>query len=198
MFNLISKMIKINLILIIPLTFMSLSCKKNEKEEVTRKDMICEPGKHYNLIAKVVSPTLHISHIGFDELITDLFDQFALCQKQIFIDFTFENYLNSLAEVYFFPDGTCTYDDYALNCNINDSIILLFYHPYVCRTGTWTLNTDETMLTMTSSDGKVIAYKIEELTRSDTDFGYLTLSNYITYRSVKYTITSKYMDGYYW
>jgi hypothetical protein len=178
---------------------MSLSCKKNEKKEVTRKDMICEPGKHYEMIAKSVSPTLHINQNGLDELITDLFDRFVLCQNPIFIDLTFTNYINSLADVYFIADGTYFYTDYGLNCiNINDSIIRLFYHPYISPQGTWTLTADETMLTMKSSDGKVIAYKIEELTGSDTDSGYLILSNYINYRSIKYTITSKYKAGFSW
>jgi hypothetical protein len=124
---------------------MSLSCKKNENKEVTRKDIICEPGKHYEMIAKSFSPTLHINHNGFYELITDPVDRLVIYQKQIFLDYTFTNYINSLADVHFSPDGTYFYEDYGQYCcNIIDTIIQLFYHPYTCPQGTWTLTAGET------------------------------------------------------
>jgi hypothetical protein len=195
MFNLILKMrLKINILLIIPLIFMALSCNKNDTDRITRKDVLCEAGKHYILIAKTVTPSVHINYVGYEEIITDLFDQFALCQKQVLLNG--ETPLNVLAEAYFFLDGTYTYDDYVINNNINDSLILHIYHPYVCNTGTWSLNTDETILTMTSSQGEINTSKIIELTSSDTTQGYLIISNDLTYKNVKYIITSKYMGVY--
>jgi hypothetical protein len=183
-----------NLLLIIPLAFMILGCKKNEKDEVARKDLLCEPGKHYILTAKTVYPALCITRVGYDEYIPDLFDRFCLCQEQVLMNG--EYWLKILAKVYFYSDGTYSYDDYALNCSTDDSLVLKFYHPYICNAGTWTLNADESFLTMTTSKGEIITSKIEKLTSSDTETGYLILSNEMAYKNVKYLITSTYIGVY--
>jgi hypothetical protein len=179
------------IIIIIPLFFVASGCKKNEKQEVSRKDLLCEPGKYYILIAKTISPALRINREGCVEIIPDLFDRFTLCHEQVLMNA--EYWLNILAKAYFYEDGTYTYDDYALNCSTIDSLVLQSYHPFVCNTGLWTLDADETYLAMTSSAGELIISKIEKLTSSDTESGYMILSYEMIHNSIKYTITSTYM-----
>jgi hypothetical protein len=161
MFNLIFKtMKKINLLLIITLTVLVFNCKKDEKATtpISKKDLLT--GKSWILSAETVSPPMNVS----GTLISDLFSQMDACDKDDIGRFN--------------SNGTYTIEEGLTKCNAND--------PQVFETGTWTFNSDETILVMTSGSS-ISNAKIQTLTATQ-----LIVIEEETYNSIKYTLTLTY------
>lgn len=125
---------KINLLLIITLTFLLFNCKKDAK--VTKKDLLS--GKNWIMTAETISPAMNVN----GTLITDLYAQTPSCTKDDIGKFS--------------SNGTYTLEEGLTKCNLTD--------PQVFETGNWTLSSNETILVMTSSTGAVTNGTIQELT----------------------------------
>ena len=157
--NLIFKtMRKISLLLIITLTVSVLNCKKDENVPTSRKDLLS--GKTWIMTAETISPAININ----GTLITDFFSQEASCTKDDIGKFN--------------ANGTYTLEEGQTKCNVND--------PQVFETGTWTFNSDETVLVLTSS-GIITNAKIQELTATK-----LVITEEETINGIKYTLTLTY------
>ncbi len=148
---------KINLLLIITFTILVLSCKKDAK--VSKKDLLS--GKNWIMTAETISPAMNVN----GTLITDLYSQTASCTKDDIGKFN--------------SNGTYTLEEGLTKCNVND--------PQVFETGTWTFNSNETILVMTSSTGSITNGNIQELTANK-----LILTEEETYNSINYTLTLTY------
>ena len=161
MFNLISKtMRKISLLLIITLTFLVFNCKKDA--QVSKKDLLS--GKNWIMTAETISPAMIVN----GTLITDLYSQTASCTKDDIGKFS--------------SNGTYTLEEGLTKCGVND--------PQVFETGTWTFNSNETILVMTSNTGTVTNGKIQELAANK-----LILTEEETYNSINYTLTLTYQTN---
>lgn len=157
MFNLNFKtMRKIKILSIITLTVLVINCKKDESVTSSRKDLLS--GKSWIMTAETISPAINVNGV----LITDFYAQEASCTKDDIAK------LNS--------NGTYTLEEGPTKCDAND--------PQVFETGTWTLNSDETILVMTSSTSIVTNAKIQELTASK-----LVITEEETLSGIKYTLT---------
>ena len=109
------------------------------------------------MTAESISPAINVN----GTLITDFYSQEPSCTKDDLAK------LNS--------NGTYTLEEGLTKCSAND--------PQVYETGTWTLNSDETVLVMTSS-GVVTNAKIQELTATK-----LVITEEETINGIKYTLT---------
>jgi hypothetical protein len=150
---------KKTLVFIVMLTFLVFNCKKDEKVTTSKKDLLS--GKSWIMTAETISPAINVN----GTMITDLYSQTANCTKDDIGKFN--------------SNGTYTLEEGPTKCSVND--------PQVFETGTWTLNSDETIIVMTSSTGSVTNGKIQELTASK-----LVLTEEETYNSIKYTLTISY------
>ena len=147
---------KIKILSIITLTVLVINCKKDENVTSSRKDLLS--GKSWIMTAETISPAINVN----GTLITDLFSQEPSCAKDDIAK------LNS--------NGTYTLEEGQTKCSVND--------PQVYETGTWTLNSDETIIVMTSSTSIVTNAKIQELTASK-----LVTTEEETLSGIKYTLT---------
>jgi hypothetical protein len=150
---------KISLLLIAALTIIIMSCEKDE--EASKKEMLA--GKNWILTAETINPGIDF---GGGVIITDLFSQYDQCFKDNLINFT--------------SSGNYTFEEGPTKCDSND--------PQVFDAGTWTLNSDETVLVITSSTDGVMNLTIQELTGSK-----LIVTYEETYDGIKYKLTSTYM-----
>jgi len=149
---------KIKILLIITLIAMVVNCKKDENAATSRKDLLS--GKTWIMTAETISPAMNVN----GTLITDFYSQEPSCTRDDIAK------LNS--------NGTYTLEEGATKCSAND--------PQVYETGTWTLNSDETVLVLTSN-GTVTNAKIQELTATK-----LVIIEEETLNGIKYTLTSTY------
>ena len=127
---------KINLLLIVSLFLVTLSCKKDE--EPSKKELLC--GKNWILTAETVSPAINFNGV----LITDLYAQMDGCTKDDISKFN--------------TNGTYTFEEGATKCDVND--------PQVWDSGTWVFNSDQTILVLTSPAIGTVNAEIIELTSS--------------------------------
>jgi hypothetical protein len=148
---------KTNFLLIITITLLAFSCKKDEK--VMKKDLLS--GKDWILISETISPALDVN----GTLITDLYSQLDACDKDDIGKFN--------------SNGTYTLEEGLTKCDVND--------PQVYETGTWTFNSDETIIVTSSSTGEVTNSNIQELTANK-----LILKQEAIFNNINYTITSTY------
>ncbi len=151
---------KTNFLLIISFTFLASGCQK-DNEEVTRKDMLC--GKNWVLISETINPALDVD----GTLITDLYSQYATCDKDDIGKFN--------------TNGTYTLEEGKTKCEGTD--------PQVYETGTWSFNSDETIIIVTPSSGSVDERKIQGLTANK-----LILTEEIINANIMYKITSTYQS----
>ena len=159
MFNLISKtMRKTDFLFIAAMTIMTLSCSKDE--EATKKEMLT--GKNWILTAETINPGIDF---GGGIIITDLFSQYEECYKDNIANFT--------------SSGNYTFEEGPTKCDSND--------PQVFDSGSWTFNSDETILVITSTTEGVMNLTIQELTASK-----LIVTFEQTYDLIKYKMTSTY------
>lgn len=148
---------KTNLLLIIALIFLTLSCKKDD--ETTKKDLLS--GKNWVVTALTITPGINI---GGGVVISDLYAQTDDCTNDDISNFA--------------ASGNYTFEEGPTKCDVND--------PQVSDTGTWTFNSDETILVITSSSGYVVNFKIQELTASK-----LIVTNEETFDDgIKYKLTT--------
>jgi hypothetical protein len=149
---------KTSLLLIAALTIIALSCSKDES--VSKKELLT--GKNWILTAETVNPGIDF---GGGIIITDLFSQYDVCYKDNISNFT--------------TTGTYTFEEGPTKCDSND--------PQVFDAGTWTFNSDETILVVTSTTNGVTNLTISELSASK-----LVVTYEQTYNSIKYKLTSTY------
>lgn len=149
---------KISLLLIAVLTIITMSCEKDE--DPSKKELLT--GKNWILISETINPGLDF---GGGIIITDIFSQYDQCYKDNLINFT--------------TSGGYTFEEGATKCDSND--------PQVFDAGTWTFNSDETILVVTSTTDGVMNLTLQELTASK-----LIVTFEQTYDAIKYKMTSTY------
>jgi len=118
-------------------------------------------GKSWKLTAVTVSPAMTILGVS----ITDWYAQLDACEQDNI--------------TYFKTGGTYTIEEGATKCDSSD--------PQVYDTGTWTFNSDETILVLTSTGGTPESCNITSISSSSIKITYQE-----TYSSVKYTFTVTY------
>jgi len=146
---------KTNLLLIITLTLLALSCKKDEN--LSKKELLI--GKEWIMTAQTVSPAMNID----GTLITGLYAQYDPCDKDDIGKFN--------------SNGSYTLEEGLTKCDVSN--------PQVYETGTWTFNSDETIIVMTSSTGTVTNRKIQELTEIK-----IIITEEEVVEGIKYTVTT--------
>jgi hypothetical protein len=149
---------KTSLLLIAALTIIALSCSKDDA--ATKKEMLT--GKNWILTAETINPGLDF---GGGIIITDIYSQYDQCYKDNIANFT--------------TSGNYTFEEGPTKCDSND--------PQVFDAGTWTFNSDETILVVTSTTDGVMNLTIQELTASK-----LVVTFEQTYDAIKYKMTSTY------
>ena len=145
---------KKNLILILLIT-IAISCEK--EKDLSKTEILTQ--KPWKLTSWTVSPPLDYPDIG---LISDFFALYSDCAKDdIWV-------LKST--------GSYTWEEGETKCNVSD--------PAVYDMGTWTFNSDETVLTTSSNLSGLNSYDIVELTTSAMKLRYQridTLDNIYTF-----------------
>jgi hypothetical protein len=150
----------IKLLFFIALTFLVLSCEKDKDH--TKKELLSI--KNWILVAESISTAFYYNGVP----ITDTYSQYDACIKDDIASFE--------------TNGTYSLEEGATKCDVND--------PQVFETGTWTFNSDETILVMTSNIGEVINNEIVELTANK-----VILKVEETIDEVNYTLTSTYQKN---
>jgi hypothetical protein len=131
------------MVLLSGLILAGTSCSKDEDEK-TNKDLLT--GKNWKMTAFTINPPVVIEGVSF----SDFYAFLPACTKDDLTKFN--------------SDGTANFDEGATKCDSGD--------PQTTY-GTWSLNTDQTVLTVTA-DGLTEAYTIGELTDTTLKFTYTT------------------------
>jgi hypothetical protein len=146
---------KLNLLLILTVFLSFLSCTDEDKP--SKKELIS--GHKWILEAYTVDPALNWD--GYGTMVTNIFAQLDPCTQDDIFNLS--------------SNGTYTAEEGATKCDIND--------PQVFGTGTWTFNSDETVLVITyTGETDVDNYQIKELTSSKMVLvEVVTSDDYVTY-----------------
>ncbi|HMQ63863.1 MAG TPA: DUF5004 domain-containing protein [Flavilitoribacter sp.] len=142
---------KILAVLVTALTLLTTSCKKDD-DIAPDKTKILTSGS-WQLTAMTVDPAID----WFGTPVTNVYSQLPACVK------------DDLA--IFKANGTVNYDEGASKCNPNDP---------QTTTGTWTFNTDQTVLSITQ-DGETESWNVSDLGGSSFKANYQVVQEGITY-----------------
>jgi hypothetical protein len=141
-------------LILVLLTTIIFSCEK--EKDLTKTEIITQ--KPWKLTAKTINPAIDYPGIG---IISDFFALYNDCSKD---------------DIWVFKStGSYTMEEGATKCNTTD--------PTVWDMGTWTFNSDETVLTTASNIYGLSEYDIVELTTAALKLRYQlidTLDNIYT------------------
>ena len=120
--------------------FSFVGCE-DEDDTPSKKDLLVE--KKWELSALTVDPAIPVDQYG--TMATDLYAQMDNCEK--------DNVL------YLKENGNYSWEEGTTKCESDD--------PQVFETGTWSFNSDKTVLVLSRSDGENINYDIEDISSSE-------------------------------
>jgi hypothetical protein len=151
---------KIYLLGIVLAMFVLGNCKKDSNPSKT--EMLT--GKSWMVTAWTVDPAYPIN----GTTVTNWYAQMDACEKDDIVNFK--------------SGGTYTIEEGATKCYDGD--------PQVYETGTWTFNSDETIIVMTPNGDTPVSCTIVSLSSNTLKISYQETDNYIKYTDTK-TLTAK-------
>ncbi len=135
----------------------AISCKK--EKSLSNESMLT--GKNWKVVGYTVDPGLSIN----GTIVTNLYEQFDPCVK--------DDIFNCKT------DRTYTMEEGLIKCSVDD--------PQVYESGTWTFNSDETVLILTTSGGIMTNYNLENLSSTE-----IVLKTEVFIDNLKYITTTTY------